>query len=365
MRRLLWLALLLLASLSIGIGILHGQTVTGGTIDGRVYYTEAGKHGGRLQLPIRGAHISIAGLPAHADSDSMGHFHLASLPAGKYTLTIFHPHFRDPFTTLVTVLAGATVMVAAELGQGYCVAVGVASYRDPEIPALVGPAYDVKSIDRVLFHQFQGHATLLINRKATKARIKAAIRSAAARMSPRDFFIFYFSGHGGSDRLRRNGPWLNYLLPYDSHSDSYAHDISERELADWLKALPDPHKAMLILDSCDSGAFLGSLPRRACLSKAALTSSLTSLKALGCTVLAASGCHENSVDEDDGSLFTDKLIDGLEHRRATIDFDHQHVITLKELFRYAAARTTAVAKGYDEQQHPQLLAQDDPVLLRY
>ena len=363
MQRVSWLLVLVL--LVVGIGVSRGQRAESGALNGRVYYTEVGTSGGRKQMPIRGACISLAGIAAHAVSDGSGHFRLASLPVGQYTLTVTHPRFRDAFTTTVTVRAGAPVAVAAELGQGYYVAVGVAGYQDAEIPALVGPVYDVQAMNRVLFHQFQGHATLLINRQATKARVKAAIRSAAARMSPRDFFIFYFSGHGGSDRLRRTGTWINYLLPYDSHSDSYAHDISERELADWLKALPDPRRAILILDSCDSGSFLGGLPRHACLSKAAVTASLSPLRALGCTVLAAAGCHENSVDEDDGSLFTDNLINGLVRQRAAVDVNRTHIITVKKLFRYAAARTTATAKDYDEQQHPQLLEQNDPVLLRY
>ncbi len=71
------------------------------------------------------------------------------------------------------------------------------------------------------------------------------------------------------------------------------------------------------------------------------------------------------MDEDDGSLFTDYLVKGLERQRTTVDVTHQHMITVKELFRYAAARTISEAKAYDEQQHPQLLEQDDPVLLRY
>ncbi len=289
MQRVAWLVLMVLMSLVLGIGVLHGQRVESGVLDGQVYYTEVGKHGGRVQMPIHGARISLTGMAAQAVSDGTGHFRLASLPVGQYTLTVTHPRFRDAFTTTLTVHAGAPATVAAEMGQGYYVAVGIGAYRAADIPALVGPVYDVKAVNRALFQQFQGHATLLMNRQATKARIKAAIHAAAAHMSAHDFFIFYFSGHGGSDRLRRKGAWINYLLPYDSRSDSYAHDISERELADWLKALPNPRRAILILDSCDSGSFLGSGSARICQSKAALASSLAPLKVLGCTVLAAAG----------------------------------------------------------------------------
>lgn len=369
-----WLLALLL--FIFGVGILRGQHLAqhalvvrtpaaSGSLDGCVYYTNVGKNNARTRVPIRGARIRLAGMTAQAVSNGAGHFRLQSLPAGAYTLTVFHPAFRDAFTTTVTIHPGAFTTVSAVLGQGYYVAVGVAAYGDPDIPALVGPVYDVKAVNRALFQQFHGHATLLINRQATKARIKAAILSAAAQMSSRDFFIFYFSGHGGSDRLRRQNTWINYLLPYDSRSDSYAYDISERELARWLKALPAPRRAMLILDSCDAGSFLGSLAPRACLPTTAVLSSLSPLKALGCTVLAAAGSHENSVDEDDGSLFTDNLIEGLERHRDTVDVHHTRAITVKELFRYAAARTTATAKDYDEQQHPLLLAPDNPVLLRY
>ncbi len=356
---------MLLVFLSLGVGTVRGQNVAQGTLDGQVYFTEVGKQGKRLHVPIRSAHIEIAGITAQTVSDAAGHFHFASLPVGQYTLTVTHPRFRDAFTASVTVHAGTPAVVPAEMGQGYYVAIGIDAYRDPEIPVLVGPVYDVKAVNRALFHQFQGHATLLVNRAATKAHIKAAIISAAAHMSSHDFFVFYFSGHGGSDRLRRKGTRINYLLPYDSSSTSYAHDISERELTTWLKVLPDPRRALLILDSCNSGAFLSSQSQHSCPAGTDIASSLSPLKVLGCTILAAAGCYENSVDEDDGSLFTDKLIEGLEHHRAMVDIEHTHIITVKELFRYAAARTTAIAKDYHEQQHPQLLAQDDTVLLRY
>ncbi len=366
MRHFWWLLLVIVMALVIGVGIkLRGQALDCGTLTGEVYYTEAAEGGARTRVPISGAQITVTGVAAHATSDHDGVFRLTALPAGKYDLIVTHPRFRDPFTASVTVSAGTATNVEAEMGQGYCVAVGIGTYADRDIPELVGPVYDVKAIDRALFHNFQGHATLLINKQGTKARIKAAIESAASRMSPRDFFIFYFSGHGGSDRLRRKGVWINYLLPYDSHSDSYAHDITEAELAHWLQELPDPHRAMLILDSCNSGAFISGRQRHAQNTQLVSPSSPTPLQKLGCTVLAAARSNEKSVDTDDGSLFTDELIKGLERQRAKVDAEHHHAITVKALFNYAALITAAEAKTFDEQQHPQLLEMEDQVLLRY
>lgn len=376
MRYSIWLFVFVLASVVIigRVGFAQ-QSVDAGAITGCVYYTEVAVAPGaaaqstapRTRMPIAGAEVTVSGVDAHTVTDKAGQFTLRTIPAGMYNVTVMHRRFRDAVTAPVEVKGGKTASVQAEMGQGYYLAVGVGNYADRKIQQLVGPAYDVKAIDRALFRNFQGHTTILLDKQATRERIQAAIEDAAARMSPRDFFVFYFSGHGGSDKTNdKDDTRVDFLLPYNSGLDDYSCDIKAEDLSRWLHALPDPHRAMVILDSCESGAFFNGKLRREKGIRGSDNTSCQLQNDLGCTVLSAADYDENSVDCDDGSLFTNKIVEGLRRKREVIDVDHNHEITAKELFDYAAPKTTSEAtKEYDEIQHPQFQDGANPVLLRY
>lgn len=346
-----------------------GQSPTTGSLAGSVYYTEARACGdapaARVRMPIADAVVTVDGACSRVTTGPDGQFRINGLVEGSHTVTVSHRRFRDPFSTGVTVTPGQTTEVAAELGQGYYLAIGIGDYAEPDIEKLVGPAYDVRAVEKTLFASFQGTTTTLLNKQATKKHIQAAITQIAARMSPRDFFVLYFSGHGGSDQTANGKGWVNYLLPYDSCSDDYRHDISEKELAEYLQALPDPRRAILILDCCNAGVFFNCKQRHDCTLKFAEEQTFHLLDHTGMTVISAADFNESSVDCDDGSLFTNKLIEGLACKCKVIDTDQDHDITAKELFTYAAKATTAEAKSYHEKQHPQLQMGTNPVLLRY
>ncbi len=358
--RLCLLLLLLPAGLRAAPGVLAGQVVTTApiTVHAGHYVTTPGMPAaGAPGVPVAGAVVTLLG--RHTVTDDAGRFRFDQVPPGTYTLTAAQSQFRDP--TTLTVAAPGTVSVP--LGIGYYLAIGVSRYHDTEIERLDSPLHDLQAVSDVLFRAFPGRTVLLADEQATKAQIHAVLRQLAAQMRPQDFFIFYYTGHGGSD-LDDAKRWVDYLLPVDSDLDNYSNDIRDQELLAWLAQLPDPHRVTLILDSCYAGAFFtarkdGLLPRTE------RTADFQRLRTLGCAMLAGTDAAEESVDTEAGSVFTNTLLDGLTRKRKQADANHDRQITVQELFNFAAPRTASGAQYFGEVQHPQLAAGDNPVLLRY
>jgi uncharacterized caspase-like protein len=94
---------------------------------------------------------------------------------------------------------------------------------------------------------------------ATKANLKADLVSFAAQMGPNDLFVFYYSGHGG--QFADQGATREWIFPYGSVDGSFnivfANSISDSELGAMLDVLPTKRR-VVILDSCNSGGFMGS-----------------------------------------------------------------------------------------------------------
>ncbi len=96
---------------------------------------------------------------------------------------------------------------------------------------------------------------VLTNERATRAGIAAAIDRMAGTIHPRDTFILFAAGHGTSDLGRF------FLLPHDykggRHPTMLArHAIGQYQLQDWLANKIKAKRALILLDTCESGALV-------------------------------------------------------------------------------------------------------------
>jgi hypothetical protein len=95
---------------------------------------------------------------------------------------------------------------------------------------------------------------------ATLANLQADVAAVAFSAKENDLFLFFFSGHGGQKGSGQEGAggdsqneWI-YL--YNSLSDS-TQTLNDDQLLSALAPIPCKRK-VLILDSCDSGGFIGN-----------------------------------------------------------------------------------------------------------
>lgn len=248
----------------------------------------------------------------------------------------------------------ARIPIAETMGKVYYLIVGIGKYQARSFPRLTSPVKDAKAIAKILPSAYPGDVTLFINKEATKANIKAAFDRIRRVIQPNDRLIFYFSGHGRStvsvDRQKR---W-NFFQPVDSNKENFRQDISNNELNEWLMTFPVPEHITVILDSCFSGGFFPTTNEQE-----------EDRMPAGYTVLSASAKNEYSMDTNKGSLFTKQLLDGLTKHKNSTDLNRDNIINARELFEYAAPRTTNAAQKLHEQQHPQLFTSGNPALFAY
>lgn len=120
---------------------------------------------------------------------------------------------------------------------------------------------DMKQAGGALYGVVQ--VTYALDRNATKANLDKVVSSLARQVHPRDTFVLFVAGHGFSVRGRF------YLIPQDyqggENPDALARNaIGQETLQDWLANRIRAKKALVLLDTCESGALVaGHLRSRA------------------------------------------------------------------------------------------------------
>jgi uncharacterized caspase-like protein len=150
-------------------------------------------------------------------------------------------------------LLGAAAAVLASCAipdttpKRFAVCFGVANYVDAP---LLYTAVDAVSMGNMFTGQGFDDVTVKTNSQATRAELLAQASRLASLVGPDDLFVFYFSGHGGSDGTHE------YFFPYDGSVDPFAF-IRDDELAQILAPIRTARK-VIILDSCNSGGLISN-----------------------------------------------------------------------------------------------------------
>lgn len=146
---------------------------------------------------------------------------------------------------ILLVMQGGSNVHATER---YALLVSIGTYRDPNISNLP-PSEDADLIEKVLvkrWHFKPGNVFKLTESQATKHTIMAKLQEIAQRAQPDDAVLFFFSGHGGTTEA---APPYFSLCAWDAKADSAANDITEEELAEWVRSLRTIN-VTIILDCC-------------------------------------------------------------------------------------------------------------------
>lgn len=108
-----------------------------------------------------------------------------------------------------------------------------------------------------------GNARLLIDERATKANLEAALLWLAQVAGPEDRVIVFFSGHGvrengGTSANREADNAQDYISPWDSQNANYDYDLADDRFAALANAIP-ARTQVIVIDSCFSGGFVSEL----------------------------------------------------------------------------------------------------------
>jgi uncharacterized caspase-like protein len=148
----------------------------------------------------------------------------------------------------------------------YAIVYGVSIYQPGWSNNLTYPDIDAAAVRDMLsargFDEVKTRiSTDLLAERPSKANLQADIASLSAKVGPNDLVLFYYSGHGG--QFDYQGDTREWIFPYGSvdvgptYYTVLSNSIYDSELGTMLDVLPTKRR-VVILDSCNSGGFMGS-----------------------------------------------------------------------------------------------------------
>jgi uncharacterized caspase-like protein len=220
-------------------------------------------------------------------------------------------------------------------GQTYAVVVGISDYQ-----ALSFATGDLRFADRDARQVLQflkskaggrvaaSHIRLLTNRQATWTNIREAMLL-FREAGPADRVILYFSGHGLPDSF----------VPYDVVPGKTDRLLTHRA----IKAAFHESKAstkLCIADACLSG----SMTRPTRQQNTGQVIAEDARKGSQVALLLASRSTQNAVETSrlSGGAFTYYVLKGLNGKA---DFDHDKIVTIRELHRYVSPQVRKTTRG--------------------
>ena len=166
---------------------------------------------------------------------------------------------------------------------------------------------------------------------ATPAAIEATIDRMAKDIHPRDTFVLFAAAHGAS----ANGRF--YLIPHDFKSGPNAlseRAIGQDRLQDWVANRIKAKRAVILLDTCESGALVGGHAQSRTDQPASEAAVGRLHEATGRPVLTAAATGKAALEGYKGhGVFTYALLDALKNA----DANNNGTIELSELAAHVQA----------------------------
>jgi hypothetical protein len=140
----------------------------------------------------------------------------------------------------------------------HVLAIGIDAYRSKVFSRLHFAVRDARTFGDAIVKSAgklyeSVRVTYVIDEEATPANLEAVFEKLAGEVHQRDTFIFFASAHGYSQSGRF------YLIPQDypdALDEISSRAISQDRLQDWIANRIKARKAVLLLDTCESGALV-------------------------------------------------------------------------------------------------------------
>ncbi len=337
-------------------------TTTRDVIDVTARLTDKGKGVGRVEWRVNGITAAVIEKPIGKALEHILTRSLA-LDAGENVIEVVG--YNDS-NLLASRPARATVTYAGQADltkpRLHVLAIGINKYTDDGVPGHPGfkplnlAVKDAQAIAAELqraatsdIYAGRPNIVVLTDGEATRSGIATAIDRMAGDIHPRDTFIFFAAGHGYSDLGRF------FLLPQDYNGGAHPrmlerNGIGQDQLQDWLANRIKAKRALILLDTCESGALVaGHLVARIS-SAAASEAGIGRLhEATGRPVLTAAAkgqpAWEGLIREgssDRHGVFTWALLDALQKG----DTNRNGRIELSELVAHVQNAVPEIAKRF-------------------
>jgi Caspase domain/WD domain, G-beta repeat len=233
----------------------------------------------------------------------------------------------------------------------YVLVVGINDYLDASLK-LTYSVPDAKTLAAALKEAGQGHyedviVSQVLDRDATADKLDQVFTDLAARVRPRDVFVFFAAGHGKT----LDGRY--YFLPQDLryHTDQslVRGAIGQDRLQAWFARIL-AKKAVLMFDTCEAGSLTERAKTRGGLEQKAALGRL--IQATGRATLTATTATQEAYEGHGGhGVFTFALLDAL----ARADVNNNGLVELAELIQHVDGLVPAITeKRWGAKQFPQM-----------
>ena len=315
---------------------------------------------GAVNLLLNGKSIRLSDGVTAADGETISFRHTVTLQNGSNTLEAFALNGAG---LVESVRSSAQVVWrgATEKPDLYVLTAAVNRYRDKSL-WLNYAVPDAQSVAAGFQKQKSGlyrnvHVSQLNDSEVTKEKLAAEFSRLSQHIRADDVFVFFVSGHGTT---YDDGDY--YYLPSDfryTSKDSIPNGgISKNDLLANLSKIK-AGKTLVMLDTCNSGAFLSDSNKRGLSEKTAIDR-LT--RATGHATLAASSDTQSAMEGYNGhGVFTYVFLEGI---AGAADSDGDGYVTLNELSTFVEREVPERSYekwGYEQVPQKDLRRQDFPI----
>jgi WD40 repeat protein len=304
---------------------------------------DRGKGIGRIEWRVNGIATGVTNAPAGA-APAYEVKQILALDPGENEIEVVAYNARNllaslPAKTTIT-YSGPADVVKPKL---YVLAIGINAYRDPgwtppgaarseHFPPLSLAVDDAKSVAEAFTKAADGlysdvRVRTALDTEATATGLEQVVREISTEINPRDTFVLFAAAHGYSS----NGQF--YLLPQDYQGGTNpaaltSRAIGQERLQDWIANRIKAKKALILLDTCESGALTNGYAHSRTDAPASEAAIGRLHEATGRPVLTAAAAGKPAFESYRGhGVFTWALIDAFVHG----DTNGDGLIELSEL----------------------------------
>ena len=330
-------------------------TSTQDLIDVEARVTDNGKGVGRIEWRVNGVTAAVAAQPSGSGPNYTISRQLA-LDPGENVIEVVAYNASNLLASLpaqTTIkFTGTTDSVKPKL---HVLAIGINAYIDKgwtppggtvplKFPPLSLAVKDATALGTALKQAGAGQygevkVTQVLDREATLAGLETIIDRMATEIHPRDTFVLFVAAHGTS----LNGRF--YMIPQDYDGGAnpvalQARAVGQDRIQDWLANRIKAKRAIVLLDTCESGALVGGYTR----SRTDIPASEAAIgrlhEATGRPVLTAAAEGKPAFEGYEGhGVFTWTLLDALRNG----DSNANGLIELSELVAHVQDQVPKIA----------------------
>ena len=311
------------------------------TVAARV--TDRGKGIGRIEWRVNGVTASVMAAPGGTGPDH-DIAQLLALDAGENEIEVIAYERRNLLASLparaTITFDGQTDTVKPNL---HILVIGINAYVDQGwappgsaekvlFPPLNLAVADAKAFAAEMHKAGAGlyrevRLTMALDADAKRANLDKMVEEVSAKIKPRDTFILFAAAHG----ISKNGRF--YMIPQDYQGGNNpealaSRAITQEHLQDWVANRIKAKKAIILLDTCESGALVSGYTKSRTDAPASEAAIGRLHEATGRPVLTAAAAGKPAFEGYRGhGVFTYALMDALHHG----DSNGNDVIELSEL----------------------------------